>query len=170
MFFKKGLRDPALICKLAMKNPRISEAMFAITKKYALAKRRPSTLGNRRRRRTQATWTSLARPRAMTRRGKQIVLSTQWNDHDVTRSTGPGQVNLMASWIASPFSTPRESTRPETVTDQKKKPKEPKGDFPEAHKEVNHIYVGPNSYESRGKQKLKALEVMAVSLATPEYL
>jgi hypothetical protein len=31
--------------------------------------------------------------------------------------------------------------------DQEKKPKERKGDFPEAHKEVNYIYGGPNSYE-----------------------
>jgi hypothetical protein len=36
MFFKKGLRDPSLIYKLTMKNPRTSEAMFAIAKKYAL--------------------------------------------------------------------------------------------------------------------------------------
>jgi hypothetical protein len=32
---------------------------------------------------------------------------------------------------------------------QEKKLKDPKGDFPEAHKEVNYIYGGPNSYESR---------------------
>jgi hypothetical protein len=25
MFFKKGLKDPSLICKLTMKNPRTSE-------------------------------------------------------------------------------------------------------------------------------------------------
>jgi hypothetical protein len=37
MFFKKGLRDLALIRKLAMKNPRTSEAMFTITNRYALA-------------------------------------------------------------------------------------------------------------------------------------
>jgi hypothetical protein len=37
MFFKKGLRDPSLIRKLTMKNPRTLEAMFAITNKYALA-------------------------------------------------------------------------------------------------------------------------------------
>jgi hypothetical protein len=36
MFFKKGLRDPDLIRKLIMKNPRTLEAMFAITNKYAL--------------------------------------------------------------------------------------------------------------------------------------
>jgi hypothetical protein len=32
----KGLRDPSLIHKLAMKNPRSSEVMFSIAKKYAL--------------------------------------------------------------------------------------------------------------------------------------
>jgi hypothetical protein len=37
MFFKKGLRDLALIRKLAMKNPRTSEAMVTITNRYALA-------------------------------------------------------------------------------------------------------------------------------------
>jgi hypothetical protein len=37
MFFKKGLGDPSLICKLTMKNPMTSKAMFAITNRYALA-------------------------------------------------------------------------------------------------------------------------------------
>jgi hypothetical protein len=55
-------------------------------------------------------------------------------------------------------------------TNQEKKPEEPKGDFPEAHKEVNYIYGGPDSYESRRKQKLTTQEVMEVSPATPEYL
>jgi hypothetical protein len=50
--------------------------------------------------------------------------------------------------------------------DEEKKPKKPKGDFPEVHKEVNYIYGGPDSYESMRKQKLTAWEVMAVSPAT----
>jgi hypothetical protein len=37
MFFKKGLRDSCLICKLTMNNPRTSEEMLAISNKYALA-------------------------------------------------------------------------------------------------------------------------------------
>jgi hypothetical protein len=36
MFFKKGLRDPSLFHKLAMKNPRMVEAMFAIANMYTL--------------------------------------------------------------------------------------------------------------------------------------
>jgi hypothetical protein len=53
---------------------------------------------------------------------------------------------------------------------QEKKSDDPKGDFPEAHDEVNYIYGGPDSYESSRKQKLIIRVVMAVSPATPEYL
>jgi hypothetical protein len=45
MFFKKGLRDSSLIRKLAMKNPRTSEEMLAITNKYALVEE--ATIDNR---------------------------------------------------------------------------------------------------------------------------
>jgi hypothetical protein len=44
------------------------------------------------------------------------------------------------------------------------------GNFPEAHKVVCYVYGGPDSYESRRKQKLTAREVMEVGPATPEYL
>jgi hypothetical protein len=37
MFFKKGLRDSSLICKIIIKNPRTLEEMFAISNKYTLA-------------------------------------------------------------------------------------------------------------------------------------
>jgi hypothetical protein len=37
MFFKEGLRDSSLFCKLAMKNLPMSEEMLAIANKYALA-------------------------------------------------------------------------------------------------------------------------------------
>jgi hypothetical protein len=40
-----------------------------------------------------------------------------WNGHNSIRSTGLGRVNLMASWITFVVFTPRESTRPRTVTD-----------------------------------------------------
>jgi hypothetical protein len=53
---------------------------------------------------------------------------------------------------------------------QEKKPEEPKGDFLEAHKEVNYIYGDPESHESRRKQKLTARKVMAAPPTTLEYL
>jgi hypothetical protein len=46
--------------------------------------------------------------------------------------------------------------------DQEKKHGHPNGDFPVAHKEVNYIYYGSDSYESKTKQKLIAREIMAV--------
>jgi hypothetical protein len=52
------------------------------------------------------------------------------------------------------------------VADQEKKPENPKGNFPKAHKEVNYIFCGPDSYKTRRKQKLTPREVMAVNLAT----
>jgi hypothetical protein len=36
MFFKKGLRKPSRIRKVAMKNPRMSKEMFYIANRYAL--------------------------------------------------------------------------------------------------------------------------------------
>jgi hypothetical protein len=53
---------------------------------------------------------------------------------------------------------------------QGKMSKDPKGNFPKAHKEVNCIYIGPNSYESRRKLKLTAWEVMVVGPTNPLYL
>jgi hypothetical protein len=40
--------------------------------------------------------------------------------------------------------------------DQEKKPEDSKGNFLEAHKYVDYIYGGSDSYESRRKQKLTA--------------
>jgi hypothetical protein len=37
--------------------------------------------------------------------------------------------------------------------DHERKLKDPKGEFPEAHKEVNYIFGGPDSYEPKRKQK-----------------
>jgi hypothetical protein len=41
------------------------------------------------------------------------------------------------------------------------------GDFPKAHKEVNYIFGGPDSYMPKRKEKLLAREVLAVGPATP---
>jgi hypothetical protein len=60
-----------------------------------------------------------------------------------------------------------EVLKPTKLADQEKKPDDPNGDFPEAHKEVNYIFGGPDSYEPKRKQKLIAWEVLAVGPATP---
>jgi hypothetical protein len=53
--------------------------------------------------------------------------------------------------------------------EQDKKPEEPKDDFPEAHKEVNYIFSGADSYGSKRK-KHTTQEVMAVGPTIPKYL
>jgi hypothetical protein len=109
-----------------------------------------------------------------------------WSGHGATRSTDLGRMNSKAYWMVYVYSTPRESIRPGTATDsrvlqmrylrrpkrliKRKKLEELKGNFLEAHNEINNIYGGPDSYESRRKQKLIAQEVMVVSPATLEYL
>jgi hypothetical protein len=53
---------------------------------------------------------------------------------------------------------------------QEQKIEDLKSNFPEACKEVNYIFHGPDSYESKGKHKLIARAVMAVGPATPNFL
>jgi hypothetical protein len=53
---------------------------------------------------------------------------------------------------------------------KRRSPKNQRATSPKAHKETNYIYGGPDSYESRRKQKLTVWEVIEVSPATPEYL
>jgi hypothetical protein len=54
--------------------------------------------------------------------------------------------------------------------DRERKLEDPEGDFSGTHKDVNYIYSGPDSYESKRKQKLITREVLAVSPTTPMYL
>jgi hypothetical protein len=49
---------------------------------------------------------------------------------------------------------------------KKDKPKDPKGNVPKADNEVNYNCGGPNSYESKRKQKLTAWEVRVVGSIT----
>jgi hypothetical protein len=97
MFFKKGLRDSSLIRKLAMKNPRTSEEMLAITNKYALTEEAPLDTREQKEEKESGHTDHPSLPKATTRRGKLILLSTRWNNHDATRSTGLGRENLKAS-------------------------------------------------------------------------
>jgi hypothetical protein len=47
---------------------------------------------------------------------------------------------------------------------------DPKNNFQEACKEINYIFSGSNSYESKIKQKLTAQDVISVGSTTPKYL
>jgi hypothetical protein len=70
-----------------MKNPKMSEAIFAFTNRYALAEE--ATLNTTEQKKEKDPSHSLAHPRAMKRRGKRIIPSMRWNGHEATSSTGP---------------------------------------------------------------------------------
>jgi hypothetical protein len=93
-----------------MKTPQTSEAMFTIANKYARPKE--VTLDTRGQKKEKDSCQA-DQPSSSKGHDKKE------NGRDTTRSTGPGWVNLKASWIASAFLTPRESTRRRTTTDSK---------------------------------------------------
>jgi hypothetical protein len=148
MFFKKGLRKPSLIWKLAMKNPMMSEEMFYIANRYALAE--------------EATRISQAHPRATTRWEKWTILSTRWNDLVAIRSIfhPQGKHKIRdCHWLQGFVD---EVLKTAKAVNQEKKPEDSKNDFPEASKEVNYIFGSPDSYEPKWNEKLTTWEVMAI--------
>jgi hypothetical protein len=176
MFFKTGLRDSSLIFKLTKENRRTSEAMFTIDNKYALAEevtldtrvqkkekesdhtdKPSSSKGHDKKRKADHSFNTVERPRC---------------NKDYRPRSGEFEGFLDRICIFHPQKKHKtqdcdrlhgftdEVLKTAKGADQEKKPEEPTGDFPETHKEVNYIYGGPDSYESRRKQKLIAWEVM----------
>jgi hypothetical protein len=183
MFFKKELRDPYLICKLTMNNPRTSEVMFAIANKYNMAEE--VTLDTREQKKEKelghTDQPSSYKGHDKKRKVDHSVnaMEQPWCNKEYRPRPGEFESFLYRICIFHPQGKhkTRDSDRLQGFTkevlntakggDQEKKPKEPKDDFREAHKEVNYIYGGPDLSELRRKQKLTAQEVMAVSPATP---
>jgi hypothetical protein len=183
MFFKKGLRDSSLIHKLTMKNSRTSEEMLAIDNKYALAKE--ATLYTREQKKDKepdpSDQPSSSKSHDKKRKVDLSVNNVERSRHNKEYRPMPGEFKGFLDRICIFHPQGKHKTwdcdqhqgftdevvKTAKKPDQKKKPEDPKGDFPEAHKEVNYIYGGPESYEPRRKQKLIAWKVMAVSPATP---
>jgi hypothetical protein len=186
MFFKKGLRGSSLIRKLTMKNPRPLEATFAITNKYDLTEE--ATLYTREQKKenelghTDQPSSSKGHNKKRKADHSFNVVEQPWCNKEYRPRPGEFEGFLDCIIIFHPQEKHKtwDCDRLQSFADevlktakganQEKKTKEPKSDFPKAHKEVNYLYGGPDSYQSRRKQKLIAREVMAVSPATPEYL
>jgi hypothetical protein len=186
MFFKKGPRDLSLICKLALKNPRTSEEILAIANKYALAKE--ATIDTKDQKKDKESGHSdqsdTSKSRDKKRKANHSMANVERPHHNKEYQPRPEEFEsfLYRIYIFHPYGKHKtwdcdclqgftdEILKTAKKPDQEKKPDNPKGDFPEAHKEVNYIYGGPYSYEPRRKQKLTAQEVLAVSPATLEYL
>jgi hypothetical protein len=164
MFFKKGLRDSSLICKLTMKNPRTSEEMFAITNKYALAKE--AILDTREQKKKKESSHS-NQPRSSKdhdkkRKANRFVANVERSHRNKEYQPMSGEFEGFLDRICIFHPKGKHKTwdcdQLQGFTDevlkiakkagQEKKPKDPKGGLPEAHKEVNYIYCEPDSYDS----------------------
>jgi hypothetical protein len=172
MFFKKGLRDSSLICKLTMKSPRTSEEMLAITNKYALTEE--VTLDTREQKKEKESshtdQPSSSKGHDKKRKADCSVNAVEWprcnKEYRCRLGEFKGFLDRICIFHLQGKHKTQDCDRLQGFTDevlktakgvdQEKKPKKPKGDFPKAHKEVNYIYGGPDSYESRSKQKLTA--------------
>jgi hypothetical protein len=153
-----------------MKNPRTSEEMLAITNKYALAEevtldtrdpKKDKELGH-------SDQPSTSKGNDKKRKLDLSVANVEWSCLNKEYLSWPGEFEGFLDWIYIFHPQGKHKTRDcdrlqgfvdevlkmAKKSDQEKKPEDPKGDFSEAHKVVNYIYGGPDSYESRRKQKL----------------
>jgi hypothetical protein len=169
-----------------MKNPKMSEEMLAIANKYALAEevtldtrdiKKDNELGhsdqpsssksNDKKRKSDRSVANVERSRRNKEYQSQLGEFEGFLDQ-ICIFHPQGKHKTQDCDLLQGFTD--EVLKMGKKADQEKKPEYPKGDFPEVHKEINYIYGGPDSYESRRKQKLTTQEVMAVSPANPEYL
>jgi hypothetical protein len=119
MFFKKGLRDSSLICKLAIKNPKTSEAMFAIANMYALAKE--ATLDTREQKKEKDSGhtdqPSSSKGHDKKRKADHFTNGVEQPRHNKEYWPRSGEFQCFLYCIC--IFQPRESTRPWTGTDSK---------------------------------------------------
>jgi hypothetical protein len=170
MFFKKGLRDLSLIHKLAMKYPKMFEEMLAIANKCALAEE--ATIDTKDQKKDKEHG-HLGQPNTLKsndtkRKSDHSMANVEWPCHNMEYQPWSGEFEgfLDRICIFHPQRKHRtrdcdrlqgfvdEALKMAKMANQEKKPEEPKADFPKAHKEVNYIYGGLDSYESRRKPKL----------------
>jgi hypothetical protein len=117
MFFKKGLRDKAMIRKLAMKNPRMSESMFANANKYDLAEE--VTLDTREQKKEKDSG-HVDQPSSSKGHNKKRGVDRSINTVEQSRRNKeyrprPCEFECFQNCIC--IVHPRESTRPRTATD-----------------------------------------------------
>jgi hypothetical protein len=151
MFFKKGPREPSLIRKLAMKNPRTSKEMFYIANRYALAEE--ATLNSREQKKESG---HTDKPSSSKGHDKKRKLDRSVNagerpcrhkEYWLRLGEFEGFLDHIGIFHPEGKHKTRDSNRLQSfadevlkmakVADQEKKPEDPKGDFPQAHKEVN---------------------------------
>jgi hypothetical protein len=166
VFFKKGLRNPSLIHKLTIKNGRMLEAIFAIANKYALDEEATLDTGEQKKEESGHTDQPSSSKGDDKKRKEDryinVVERSRRNKEYLPRPCEfEGFLDHICIFHPQGKHKIQDCDRLQGFADevlkmvkganQEKKPEEPNGDFPEAHKEVKYIYGGPESYESRRK-------------------
>jgi hypothetical protein len=167
-----------------MKNPSTSEAMFSIANRYALAEEATLDIREQKKELGHPDQPSSSKGHDKKRKPDHSINAVERPRRHKEYRPRLGEFEDFLDRICIFHPQGKHKTRDcdqlqgfvdeflkmVKVTDQEKKPEDPKGDLPEAHKEANYIFGVPGSYEPKRKQKLTAREVMAVKPATPEYL
>jgi hypothetical protein len=165
-----------------MKNPRMLEQMFSITNRYALAEEVTFDTREQKKELGNPNHPSSSKGHHKKRKPDHSVNAVEWPRHHKEYWPRPGEFEGFLDQICILHSQGKHKTRDcdqlqgfadevlkmAKPADQEKKPEDPMGDFPEAHKEVTYIFGGPDSYEPKRKQELTAWEVLAVGPTTLE--
>jgi hypothetical protein len=151
-----------------MKNTRTSEEMLVIANKYALAKE--DTLNNKDAKKdkesNQSDRTSTSKNNYNKRKCNHSMANVERPRCNRTEyQPRPGEFERFLDGICIFHLQGKHKTqdynrlqgfayevlKSAKKVEQDKKLEDPKGNFPDSHKEVNYIYGGPDSYESRRK-------------------
>jgi hypothetical protein len=157
MLFNKGLRDSSLIRKLTMKNPRTPEEILAIANMYALVEE--ATIDTKQQNKDKELGHSDQADTSKSQDKKRKVDCSAANVERPRRimeyqpMLGELEGFLDRTCIFHPHGKHKtwDCDQLQDFTDEVLKMAK-KVDFLEAHKEVNYIYGGSDSYESRRKQ------------------
>jgi hypothetical protein len=169
LFLKKGLRVLSFFHKLTMKNPRMSEAMFAITNKYALGK---EAILNTREQKKEKESGHMDQPSSSKDQDKKKKADPSINmverprrNEEYQPRLGDFEGFLDRICIFQPHGKhkTRECDRLQGFTnevlkmakgvDQEEKPEEPKGDFPKLIKRSTTSMVAPSHMSQGGNRK-----------------
>jgi hypothetical protein len=116
-FFKKGLREPSLIQKLAMKNPMMSEEMFYTPNRYTLAEEPTLNSREQKKESDHTDQPSSSKGHDKKRKPDRSVNVVKRPHHHKEYKPRPDKFESFMYRIC--IFTPRESIRPETATDSK---------------------------------------------------
>nr|AAX96702.1 retrotransposon protein, putative, Ty3-gypsy sub-class [Oryza sativa Japonica Group]ABA92963.1 retrotransposon protein, putative, Ty3-gypsy subclass [Oryza sativa Japonica Group] len=144
--FTKGVRNDLLVSKFGRKPPRTVKQIFE--KGNDFAKSDEAVLASKL---SGINWKSK-------------------KDRPTTGVSGSGTNNKDRKTICSAICQTNQEADEQSTSKKKDDDDDGPPGFQDSRKELNHIFGGPEAYDSKGKQKLTDREINAVQSKTPQYL